>query len=180
MKKIISIIVFGVLICFLGGCKNSATSSVEEYLNNYKNLDEKVLIDMNAIIEKEDISEDNKNLYKDIYKKQYSDLKYKIENEEYNGDEAVIKVRINVYDLYKVQKEASNYLATHADEFNDENGNYDLNKFIEYKLNNMKNTSDRVDYTIDFYVVKSSNGWTVSSLSNSDLEKIHGIYNYES
>ena len=33
---------------------------------------------------------------------------------------------------------------------------------------------------IDFYVVKTSNGWVVNSLSNSDLEKIHGIYNYES
>ena len=39
---------------------------------------------------------------------------------------------------------------------------------------------DKVEYTIEFYVVKTSDGWVVSSLSDSDLEKIHGIYNYES
>ena len=41
-------------------------------------------------------------------------------------------------------------------------------------------TVGQVDYTIEFYVVKTSDGWTVSDLSKSDLEKIHGIYNYES
>ena len=57
---------------------------------------------------------------------------------------------------------------------------YDVNKFIAYKLNEMKMVTETVEYTIEFYVVKTSDGWTVSSLSTSDLEKIHGIYDYES
>ena len=44
----------------------------------------------------------------------------------------------------------------------------------------MKETTERVQYTLDFYVVNTSDGWVVSSLSNSDIEKIHGIYDYES
>ena len=51
---------------------------------------------------------------------------------------------------------------------------------MTYKLNELKNFNERVDYTIDFYVVNTKDGWVVSKLSNSDLEKIHGIYNYES
>ena len=78
-----------------------------------------------------------------------------------------------------VQKEVNEYLENNPEEFNDENGNYSIDKFFAYKLEKMKNTDDKIDYTIDFYVVKTSDGWVVSSLSNSDLEKIHGIYNYE-
>ena len=44
----------------------------------------------------------------------------------------------------------------------------------------MKETNEKTSYTIDFYVVNTSDGWTVSSLSNSDIEKLHGIYDYES
>ncbi len=44
----------------------------------------------------------------------------------------------------------------------------------------MKKVTETIDYTIDFYVLKTAKGWVVSNPSNSDLEKIHGIYNYES
>ena len=59
-------------------------------------------------------------------------------------------------------------------------GKYDAEKFITYKLDKMKETNEKTSYTIDFYVVNTSDGWTVSSLSNSDIEKLHGIYDYES
>lgn len=176
---------FKILICFLililcSGCGNTAKKAVEDYLALYKNLDASVLSDMNTIIDKENLSDDNETKYEDIFKKQYSDLTYKIENEEYNGDEATITVKVKVYDLYKVQKDATNYLVNNPDEFNDETGKYDSEKFIKYKLDKMKTNMDTTEYTIDFYAVKSSKGWTISPLSNSDLEKIHGIYDYES
>ena len=86
----------------------------------------------------------------------------------------------NVYDLYKAQKDATTYLAENPNEFKDEDGKYDAEKFITYKLDKMKETNEKTSYTIDFYVVNTSDGWTVSSLSNSDIEKLHGIYDYES
>ena len=98
----------------------------------------------------------------------------------YNGDEATITVKVNVYDLYKAQKDATTYLAENPNEFKDEDGKYDAEKFITYKLDKMKETNEKTSYTIDFYVVNTSDGWTVSSLSNSDIEKLHGIYDYES
>lgn len=180
MKKIYSIIVITIFTFLLSGCGKTAVDSVEEYLDNYKNLNANVLSDMKEIIDKENLSNENATVYEEIFKKQYSDLTYDIKNEEYNGDEAVITVQINVYDLYKAQKETTDYLANHNEEFLDESGHYDSAKYITYKLQKMKETTEKVDYTIDFYVVNTNDGWVVSSLSNSDLEKIHGIYDYES
>ena len=45
----------------------------------------------------------------------------------------------------------------------------------------MKNVTDTVEYDITFNVTKDDNdNYKVSDVSQSDLEKIHGIYNYES
>lgn len=180
MKKVLSIMIGLFMVLSLSGCKDTASMAVERYLNKYNALDEDVLVDMNSIIEKENLNDANRDIYESIFKKQYTDLKYEIIEEEYDGDEATVKTKITVYDLYKVQNDASQYLADNPDDFNDDEGIYDVEKFIEYKLNQMKNTVDTVEYTIDFYVVKTTDGWTVSSLSNSDLEKLHGVYNYES
>ena len=180
MKKIIIFILLLIVLISVSGCSKTATDSVKKYLDSYKNLEPKVLTDMQDIIDKENLSEENSKKYADIFKKQYTDLTYEIENEEYNGDEATIGLKIKVYDLYKAQKEATTYLANNPKEFEDKNGKYDADKFITYKLNKMKETNEQVEYTIDFYVVNTSDGWVVSSLSNSDLEKIHGIYDYES
>ena len=180
MKRLLSIMICLVLFITLTGCSKTAKMTVEEYLDRYNSLDVEVLNDMNGVVNMENMSDEDKETYSSIFKKQYADLQYKILDEEYDGDEAIIKVKVSVYDYYKVQKEASTYLANNADEFNDEDGVYDSSKFIKYKLEKMKMATDKVDYTIDFYVVKNDNNWIVSSLSNADLEKIHGIYNYES
>ena len=180
MKRVLSIILGLAIILSLGGCKDSASMAVEEYLSKYNSLHDDVITDMTSIINAENLSEDNKSVYESIFKKQYTDLTYEIVGEEYDGDEATVKTKIIVYDLYKVQNDASEYLANNPEEFNNEDGVYDVEKFVEYKLDKMKNNVDTVEYTIDFYVVKTSDGWVVSSLSRTDLEKIHGVYNYES
>ena len=43
----------------------------------------------------------------------------------------------------------------------------------------MNNTQNTIDYEIEFKLIKEQNDWKVSQLSSSDLEKIHGIYNYD-
>ena len=180
MRKVFNIVLIGLFALILTGCQDSAKKSVSRYLDKYIALDSDVLVDMMDIINRESMSDKNKEKYESIFKKQYQDLKYTILSEEYNGDEAVIKVKVTVYDLYASQKEANDYLKDHPDSFNDDNGNYNAELFIAYKLDKMMKTTNKVDYTIDFYVMKDGSSWSVSSLSSSDLEKIHGIYNYES
>ena len=68
MKKILS---FLILLIILTGCTtNSARNSVESYLKQYKNLSSEVLVDLEEIIDKENLSEDQKEVYRDIIKKQ--------------------------------------------------------------------------------------------------------------
>lgn len=179
MKKIFKVLLCIVMVLSLSGCKETASMAVENYLAKYNSLHEDVLMDMDNVIAQENLGDSHKETYQSIFKKQYTDLKYEIIDEEYNGDEATVKAKVTVYDLYKAQNDASKHLASNPDEFNDENGIYDITKYITYKLDQMINATDTVDYTIDFYVVKTAKGWTVSSLSKTDLEKLHGVYNYE-
>jgi hypothetical protein len=50
---------------------------------------------------------------------------------------------------------------------------------MDYKLDKMTEEMDTVSYTIDIKVEKEGDNWKVVQLSNENLEKIHGIYNYE-
>ena len=71
-------------------------------------------------------------------------------------------VKITVYDLYKAQEEASEYLNTHQEEFLTD-GKYDNDLYMEYKLETMKDTNDTISYNIVFTVTKSSGKWYVDT-----------------
>lgn len=179
MRKIL-MIVFGCL-CLVGcGCvEEKASDAVKDYLNQYKNLSDTVMTDMAALVDSENLNDNQKKVYNEVLKKQYQDFTYKINSEEYNGDTAEVEVTVTVYDLYKAQSDASIYLSEHLDEFNDSNGVYDNEKYMDYKLAQMKNMTDTVEYTIDFNVTKKDDKWTIVQPTQDDLEKIHGIYNYK-
>lgn len=178
MKKLIIFLVC--LFCAVGcSCSNDkAADAVEKYLNDYKGLSDNVMTDIDKLVEKEDMKDEHKKTYKDIIKRQYRDLNYTIENEDYDGDTARVTVKLTVYDLYKVQKETSNYLKENQSEFLT-NGSYDADKYLEYKLKQMHDTKETISYTIVFKVNKNDGKWQVEQPDEETLEKIHGIYNYD-
>ena len=180
MKKKIFLIVSLLLLVVGCGCmKKTAKGAVQDYLNQYKNLSANVISDMDNVIDNENLTDTQKEKYRDVLKKQYQDLKYDIVSEKYDGDNATVDVKIKVYDLYKVQKDANDYLTTSGDEFK-ENGVFSNDLFMDYKLDKMKKTMDTIEYNITFNVTKDDKGnYKVSDLSNTDLEKIHGVYNYD-
>ena len=149
---------------------NTAKVAVEDYLKKYKTLDSEVLVDLEEVVEKENLDEEEK---------QYKDLSYEVIDEEYDGDIAYITVKISVYDLYKAQSNASDYLANNKEEFTDEFGNYDASKYTNFKLDKMKDTTDKIEYTLTFTVNKENDKYIVDQPTENDLMKIHGIYNYE-
>ena len=57
-------------------------------------------------------------------------------------------------------------------------GEYDEGLFTDYKLEQLDKVNDTVDYTIDFTLTKVDNEWVVNELTNEQLEKIHGVYEY--
>ena len=178
MKKILCFIMSFILLlttaCSLG---NTPTSAVEQLLSKYNTNDEEILVELDDYINDSELTDEESKKYKDIYLKQFKDMKYEIKNEKIDGDNATVTVQITVYDYYNVEKEANDYLTQHPDEFKT-NGEYDKSLFTDYKLEKFKDVNKTVDYTIDFTLTKIDNKWEVNDLTKEQLEKIHGVYAY--
>lgn len=182
MKKIkVLLIIFSLLL--LVGCscamENTPKAKVESYLKSYQNLDDDILAQLDQSSELSEYSDNQKTKYKDVLKKQYQDLKYVIKEEVINGDDATVTAEVTVYDLYKVQQNAALYQTNNPDNFLDTAGVYDKSLFLDYKLEQMKKVTDTVSYTISFTLTKADNKWKINDITNDMLQKIHGIYNYE-
>lgn len=65
---------------------------------------------------------------------------------------------------------------TNPDKDNKTTKDYDEDKFMDYKLKEMEKVTDTVKYTIEFTLTKVNGEWQLDALSNSDIEKLHGIY----
>ena len=177
MKRLL--VVFIILLTLTGCGGNTAKGAVDSYLKKYRNLNSEVLIDLEKLVEDENLSSEQEDKYRDILKKQYKDLTYEVIEEEYDNDISYVTVKISVYDLYKAQNDASIYLRNNPEEFYNENNEYDVNLYLDYKLDEMKNMNDKVEYKVTFTVIKEDDKYIVEQPTEEVLQKIHGIYNYE-
>ena len=181
MKKIISILL---LVLIISGCSfkdidNTPTKQVEKYLNNYQTLDSKVLSELDSIVDLETtFNDEQKKSYRDILKKHYQDLVYKIKEETINGDRATVEVEIEVNDYTKVLKGVNAYKELNESEFYDDTGEYSELKFNDYKLKKLKENKEKVKYTIYFSLRNQNNKWMLDNLTDTEQEKILGIYEY--
>ena len=177
MKKIVLLIASFLLI----GCSISSTPSgkVELFLNNYNNLSEEVLRDIEKSSLNENLNEDNRKLYKEVLSKQYENMKYEIKNESIDGNTAIVTVKITVYDLYKVDKESLNYMSQNISEFYDSEGVFSNDLFNTYRINRLQNAEDKIDYEIQFYLDKKNDAWVLKNPDKTTLEKINGLFNYD-
>ena len=199
MKKIL----IGFLIAFLSACSLTNMSTpkqvVSEFLDKYKNQDNVVINQLEDTINSEYTNEDYRNRYKTLMINQYKNMEYNIKDEIIEDDNAVVEAQITVYDYASAIRNSNDYLNNNPKEFmlesptidmNDEKtkdedntqldttiNSYDVDKFTDYKLSQMENVNDTVSYTIEFSLTKIDGKWVLDSLSNADIEKIHGIYN---
>ena len=163
MKKFSLISIF--LILLLVGCTlgNTPTSRVEDLLLNYQMLDNSINIDYITLMG-DDLSLDLRSDYEEVIRKQYKNMSYEIKDEEIDGDYSLVTVEIEVMD-YK--KAIGMY----------DRGNYDLVRYQELVLEELKNTKEMVTYTIEFELTKDDEGvWTVNDLDSDINNKLLGIY----
>ena len=163
MKKII---VFLLAFLLITGCEigtdmsNTPTKRVENYLDSYQSLDDNILNDLDTLLVDLDYTVEQKDSYRELMKNHYQNLKYEIKDETINGDKAILKEEPN-QDLYL-----------------DEDGNYDKALFYDYQLSKMKDSKEKVKYTIVFNLTKVNDDWAIDELDDTTKEKIHGIYVY--
>lgn len=177
MKKILMLLV----LIFLVGCNNSNTpvGEVEKFLSKYQNLDNEIIVGLNNELEDDtSLTEDQRTLYLDLWKKHYKNLKYSIKDSKIEDDRAIVTASIEVTDYTKSVNESDIYRENHMEEFQDEAGNYDIVKFNDFKISHLMNVTDTIKFEIDFQVIKTDGKWVLSELTNDDYLKLSGMYNY--
>lgn len=181
MKRRFSKVIVGLfLLFFLVGCNNvmnTPTKEVEKFLGKYQTMDNKVLEQLDGVLVSDiTMTSKQKEDYKELMKKQYQNLAYKIKDEVTDGDHAEIVTEIEVYDFAKAIEESDKYLRENNNEFVLEDGTTDEEKFMDYKIKQMKDIKDKVTYTITFTLTKKDDVWTLDDVTDIDRQKIHGIY----
>ena len=163
MKKIV--ILSLLLIMFLVGCNNmnyTPTSKVEDFLGKYQKLDKDVLTDLKNMIDKEEMSEEEKKEYQVLLEKQYQNLSYKIKNEIIKKDTATVDVEIEVLDYTQAVSKA--------------NKTCEDKEMISCKIKEMKLANSKIKYDITFTLNNEEGNWVIEKLEKEDLKKLHGLY----
>lgn len=176
--KLKYILVLTLLILFSGcnSLSNTPTRKVEIMFSKYQTLDEKVLIDLDDSIKSDgSLSVEQIKEYKEVMKKQYSNLTYIIKGERIDGVDAVVEAEITVMDYGKILKKADDYRKKNMKEFSI-NGTYSPDLFTNYKLDMLKKVKDNITYTLDITLSKKDSIWEIDTLKNIDKDKINGIY----
>lgn len=179
MKKIL-LVLFISVVC-LTGCtflSNSPKDAVSKFLNNYKNNDKVIVDELNDYLNSQDLDEETLEDYREIYLRQYSNLKYEIKDEKIDGDKAIVDVQITVFDYYKTDKSAGDYFTANQADFINDDGDVDFAKYFAYKINKMLDTTDTVDYTLTLNLTKNDDTWEIEPLTTEELSKLHGTYEY--
>ncbi len=178
MKKIIYLLTTIFLFTACGEkLNNTPTKQVELFFTNYQTLSEEVMEDLNNTLARNDtMTSLQKEKYKKIIKNHYKNLTYEIKNEEINGDTALIKTEIEVFDYSKIKEDIDNYLKENKEDFLNENNEIDETKYMDYKLEQLSKVKEKTKYTIDMTVTKVNDTWKLNKISESDEEKILGIY----
>ncbi len=178
LKKglLVAIVLFLVVGC--GNMMNTPTQRVEEFLSKYQTQDKEVLDQLDDILkEAGTMVDDQKEEYRDLMKKQYQNLSYKIKDEREDGDTAIVEVEVEVYDYGNAISEAESYLTKNREEFLDKETNtIDSKKFLDYKISKMKDVKDKITYTINFTLTKKDDEWKLDNISDVDRQKLHGLY----
>lgn len=177
MKKALLVVLsFALFACSL---IDKPSSKVELFLNNYNNLSEEVLLDIEKSALNENLNESVREVYKNVLSKQFENMKYEIKDESVDGNSAIVTVNVNVYDLHKIEKESYDYMKSNLSEFSDNDGVFSNDLFNTYRVNRLIGAEDRIDYEIKFYLDKKDDEWVLRTPDKTVLEKINGLYNYD-
>lgn len=148
--------------------------------NQYKNMKyeikDEIIEDDNAVVEVEITVYD----YASSIKNANTYLNDHLEEFKADVEDSARRAKDTVSDIAEKAKEAvDNDNEVDSDtktDNNNSNADYDNDKFMDYKISEMEKVKDTVKYTIEFTLTKVNDEWQLDALSNSDIEKLHGIY----
>jgi len=179
MRKVL-VIFFLLLLCGCQNNLNTPTSSVENFFSKYQKLDKDIIRELDKIIDKEDkMTDKQKKEYKSIMERQYQNLSYKINNENINKDIATVDIEVEVLDYAGTIQRAKKYYFEPPKEFNYTIENDSLENtenYINFKLEKLRDTKEKNKYELTITLTKVDGIWNINKLSETDIQKIHGLY----
>ncbi len=205
MKRLIAIcLTLLLLVVGCTDTMNTPSKKVEEFLGKYQKLDDDVLTQLDVVMDNDtEMNDDQKKDYKALMEKQYQNLSYKITDEKIDGDTATVDAEIEVFDYATSIKKSKEYYDGHRDEFKKDDDKddkdsdnvvedakdkvedakdkvedvaEDVKDYVEYKLKELKNVTDKTTYTITFNLTKEDDEWKLQDISDTDRQKLHGLY----
>lgn len=168
MKKLLILLILSVSLI---GCSlsNTPTSKVEELMTKYQTVDDDIKDEIEIVLTDETLTLEQKRDYRDLIEKQYKNMSYEVKEEIIDGDKAIVTVAIEVVDYKKVIQQLENQYIDKVD--------YSIEDYNTEKIAKLKEAKEKVTYTLDIEVSKTSEGeWKVDNLSNIDKKKIQGMY----
>lgn len=168
MKKILILLILSVTLI---GCSlsNTPTSKVEELMTKYQTVDDDIKDEIEIVLTDETLTLEQKKEYRELIEKQYKNMSYEVKEEIIDGDKATVTVAIEVVDYKKVIQQLENQYIDKVD--------YSIEDYNTEKIAKLKEAKEKVTYTLDIEVSKTSEGeWKVDNLSNIDKKKIQGMY----
>lgn len=168
MKKLLILLMLSVSLI---GCSlsNTPTSKVEELMTKYQTVDDDIKDEIEIVLTDETLTLEQKRDYRDLIEKQYKNMSYEVKEEIIDGDKATVTVAIEVVDYKKVIQQLENQYIDKVD--------YSIEDYNTEKIAKLKGAKEKVTYTLDIEVSKTSEGeWKVDNLSNIDKKKIQGMY----
>jgi len=170
------IIIFLTMGCM--GMASSPSSKVEELLRRYQNHSEGVIIELGDFLDSLNLDPETRDDYHSIYLRQYQDMEFEIKNETIDGDRAVVTVAIKVYDYYRAEININNFIMNNPNEFMDDDGNFSPYLAFRHRIDELLRVNDRVEYNVDFTITLINDEWVIDTLTEEQLEKIHGTFAY--
>ena len=171
MKKLFCFLLALFVLSGCGNMNNTPTKKVEEFLGKYQTNDNEVMSDLDDVLLFDtDLTDDERNDYREFMKKHYQDMMYKIKDETIDGDTATVEAEITVRNYADAVNSANDYRLENASEFDDNN------TYASYRLDKIKKVTDTETYTIIFNLTKVDDEWTINPISADDESKINGLY----
>ena len=163
MKKLFLVIFsFTMLVgCTLG---NTPTSRVEDMLTNYQMVTDNIDISYTYLTDDNNLNQDIRDDYEEAIRKQYKNLSYEVKEEVIDGDKAIVTIEVEVMNYKNA-----------IDKY--DKSSYEINKYHELVLEQIKNSKEMVTYTLDISLTKDNNDtWKLDNLTEENRDKLLGIY----
>ena len=178
MKKILAILC---VIFLFTGCSCSVNDmkpeeAVETFFEKYRSKDEGVITQLIDTIENEMTNDEAKEKYQELMEKQYDQFAYVIKDINEEEKSAIATIELTVLNYRSAILKAEEELKNKPENFNDEEGNFSEEKYMNYKIEKMSEVTDTTTHTIDLSLTKENGMWKVEQLSDDDISKLHGLY----